>query len=101
MPSKKMLVPSHSTRLNTVFKRFAARTCGTLMPTKQTGGNVKLYGPILMESLPPGNKGLLSPDAARIWLFWQGLAQSDMLCDFKHKIAVWQGYVLFRSSCWN
>jgi len=26
-----------------------------------------LYGPILMESSPPGNKGLLSPDAARIW----------------------------------
>jgi len=67
MPSKKMLDPSHSTRLNTVFKRFAARTCGTLMLTKQTGGNVMLYGPILMESSPPGNKGLLSPDAARIW----------------------------------
>jgi hypothetical protein len=26
------------------------------MPTKQTGGNVILYGPILMESLPPGNE---------------------------------------------
>ena len=47
--------------LNIILKRLRAPTRGTLMLTKRTGGNVLLYGPILMESLAPGNKGLLSP----------------------------------------
>ena len=33
-----------------------SRTRGTLVPTKQTGGDVILYGPILIESLAPGNE---------------------------------------------
>jgi len=47
--------------LNIILKRLRAPTRGTLMLTKRTGGNVLLYCPILMESLAPGNKGLLSP----------------------------------------
>ena len=40
------------------------------MPTKQTGGNVMLYGPILMESLAPDNKGLPSPGPGD-WNPWE------------------------------
>jgi len=63
------IVPGVKAALNAIFKRSRAPTLGTLMPAKRTAGNVMLYGPILMELLAPGNKGLLSPGPGEDMLY--------------------------------
>src|SRR5207249_3853927 len=58
-------------------QRSPARTRGTLMPTKRTGGNVMLYGRFSWNLGRPETKGFWPPTRQGYALFWQGFAQSD------------------------
>src|SRR5438876_11895534 len=58
-------------------QRPPARTRGTLMPTKRTGGNVMLYGRFSWNLGRPETKGFWPPTRQGYALFWQGFAQSD------------------------
>src|SRR5438094_10385503 len=70
-------------------QRSPARTRGTLMPTKRTGGNVMLYGRFSWNLGRPETKGFWPPTRQGYALFWQGFAQSDSCCcALQHKIAV-------------
>src|SRR5438094_427290 len=68
-------------------QRSPARTRGTLMPTKRTGGNVMLYGRFSWNLGRPETKGFWPPTRQGYALFWQGFAQSDTTCHLKDILA--------------